>query len=176
MVTLKESISIRPMQIDDLDEVMGIEESVFASPWSARNYRFELSENPASRQWVAEAKRNGETRIIGMTVVWLLVDEAYIANIAIIPEFRGRGIAKQLLCTALTALAADGAVSAGLEVRAGNASAQSLYRSFGFRKVGRRRAYYRDNGEDAILMSLPDITKIETDCKKIQEHTLWRTS
>ena len=92
-----------------------------------------------------------------MTVAWLLVDEAHIATIAVDKDYQRVGIASKLICTALTELVNKGAILATLEVRESNQAAQALYQQFGFQAVGRRKAYYKDNHEDAILMTLDRI-------------------
>jgi ribosomal-protein-alanine N-acetyltransferase len=92
-----------------------------------------------------------------MTVVWLILDEAHIATIAVHPDFRGHGIGSLMLRTILEEAARKGAGEAMLEVRANNGIAQAMYRRFGFEVVFRRPRYYRDNNEDALLMSLDDL-------------------
>jgi ribosomal-protein-alanine N-acetyltransferase len=84
----------------------------------------------------------------------MIVDEAHIATVATHPGYRQQGIASQLLVAALKSAYAEGARSALLEVRAGNQAAQEMYRKFGFEVVGRRERYYKDNQEDAVLMTL----------------------
>jgi ribosomal-protein-alanine N-acetyltransferase len=102
---------------------------------------------------VAEA----DGRIVGMVVNWLLVDEAHVATIAVHPEFRRRGIARELLAYSLRFMMGEGAVSSFLEVRESNIAAREMYRKFGYENTGRRKAYYKDNNEDAILMTLEKI-------------------
>ena len=89
-----------------------------------------------------------------MLVLWLIVDEAHVATIATHPDFRRQGIGEKILTVALKDAAKAGATHALLEVRATNEAAQTMYRKFGFEAVGRRPKYYKDNGEDAILMTL----------------------
>jgi ribosomal-protein-alanine N-acetyltransferase len=89
-----------------------------------------------------------------MIVAWLLVDEAHIATISTHPDYRRQGIAGKLLTYALRYMSKEGAVSSFLEARETNHPAQEMYRIFGYETVGRRRRYYKDTGEDAILMSL----------------------
>ncbi|MBI3158231.1 MAG: ribosomal protein S18-alanine N-acetyltransferase [Chloroflexi bacterium] len=149
------ALTLRRMATADLDAVHALDQRAFANPWPRSSFEFELNENKASSQWVAEVDR----RVVGVIVVWLLVDEAHIATLAVEPELRGRGIAARLLCAALHALAARGATTAALEVRAGNQAALRLYRRFGFVQVGRRKGYYQDNGEDALLL---DLTPLDT--------------
>jgi ribosomal-protein-alanine N-acetyltransferase len=142
--------NIRRMTLDDLPAVIELDQMSFSLPWPERSFRFELTDNPASRCWVAEQ----DGRVVGMLVAWFLVDEAHIATLATHPDFRRRGIARELLAHALRSMAEEGAASSLLEVREGNAAAQAMYRQFGYEAVGRRRNYYKDNGEDAILMTL----------------------
>jgi ribosomal-protein-alanine N-acetyltransferase len=92
--------------------------------------------------------------IAGMIVVWLILDEAHVASIAVHPDHRRRGIGARLLCTALKEAIQKGSRLATLEVRANNLGAQELYTRFGFKVVGRRTRYYRDNNEDALIMTV----------------------
>jgi len=140
---------IRKMTLDDLEEVVAIDQASFSLPWPPRSFRFELTDNPVSRCWVAEAGG----RVAGMLVGWLIVDEIHIATLAAHPNLRRLGIGEALLAFALQAAREEGAVSSFLEVRANNTAALALYRKFGFVENGRRPEYYKDNGEDAILMS-----------------------
>jgi ribosomal-protein-alanine N-acetyltransferase len=138
------------MTVEDVPAAHEIDKLSFTLPWPERSFRFEVSDNPASRCWVAEL----DGRLVGMLILWKIVDEAHIATLATHPEFRQMRIAEQLLVTALESAYAEGARSALLEVRAGNEAAQTLYRKFGFEEVGRRERYYKDNNEDAVLMTL----------------------
>ena len=147
-------IAIRRMRLEDVPAVHEIDTLSFSLPWPERSFRFEVSENAVSRGWVAEAAVNGESRIIGMLVLWLLVDEAHIATVAVHPDFRRCGIGSQIILEALKVARAEGARRAFLEVRERNLAAQEMYRKFGFEITGRRPRYYRDTGEDAILMTL----------------------
>ena len=144
------NLLIRKMILADLPQVVAIDQASFSLPWPARSFQFELTDNVASRSWVAEL----DQRILGMIVLWLIVDEAHIATLATHPEFRRQGIGKQLLVHALAAVKAEGAHRAFLEVRAGNVVAQEIYLRFGFAEEGRRPRYYKDNNEDALLMTM----------------------
>ncbi len=96
--------------------------------------------------------------VVGYGGMWLMVDEAHISTIASHPEWRRRGIGELLLVAMLERAAEIGANVVTLEVRVSNAAAQSLYKKYGFRVAGRRKGYYSDNGEDALIMSTPSIT------------------
>ncbi|MBN2117670.1 MAG: ribosomal protein S18-alanine N-acetyltransferase [Anaerolineales bacterium] len=145
--------TIRGMTLEDVPAVIDLDHKSFSLPWPERSFRFELTDNPASRCWVAEL----DGKIVGMIVVWLLVDEAHIATLATDPDFRRRGIGKRLLAHALRHLIEEGARSSFLEVRESNLTAREMYRKFGYEETGRRRRYYRDNNEDAILMNLESL-------------------
>lgn len=140
--------TIRLMTSADLRAVSLLDKLSFNQPWPPNAFEIELK-NPGARCWVAEA----DHKVVGALVFWRVLDEAELATLAIHPEFRRRGIARVLLQTAMEAAYAEGARVYQLEVRAGNLAAQKLYESFGFLAVGRRLRYYKDNGEDAVLMT-----------------------
>ena len=160
--------TIRRMRLEDVPAVHEIDVLSFSLPWPERSFCFEVSENPASRGWVVET--NG--RIIAMLVLWFIVDEAHIATIATHPDFRRQGIGEELMLAALEAAREEGARRAFLEVRAGNTAAQTMYRKYGFIVDGRRLRYYKDNNEDAILMSLDllstELRKPESEGKTVK--------
>ena len=148
-------IHIRPMEEKDIPQVQAIDKLSFAMPWPERAYQFELKENQNSLLWVAELQAANEAPvIIGLVVIWMILDEAHIASIAVHPDYRGQGIAQRLLATDLIDAFHHQAIQATLEVRSGNQPAQRLYRRFGFEIAGLRPRYYRDNNEDAIIMTL----------------------
>ena len=150
------SYIIRKMTLDDLEQVVAIDQASFSLPWPERSFRFELTDNPASRYWVADL----DEHVVGMLVAWLIVDEIHIATIATHPDFRKQGIGKNLLLHTLKSAKEEGAVTSFLEVRESNLDALEMYRKFGFVESGRREGYYKDNGEDAILMTLEKL-KVE---------------
>lgn len=140
---------IRPMTAADLPTVAQIDALSFSQPWPPAAFDVELL-NDNSRCWVAEE----DGRLAAALVIWRVLDEAHIATIAVHPDFRQRGIGKALLQTGMQAAYDEGARIYHLEVRAGNLAAQEMYKRFGYEVVGRRIKYYKDNGEDALLMSL----------------------
>lgn len=151
----QEAIHIRPMQADDLEQVQAIDRLSFSMPWPPSAYRHELTENPAAQSWVAEVCGSTEAgKIVGMIVMWVILDEAHIATLAVHPSYRRKGIGTRLLRVALDEAQKRGVRHAMLEVRSGNSGAQDLYRKFGFEVVHRRPRYYKDNHEDALLMNL----------------------
>ena len=179
---------IEPMQLRDVAEVMEIERLSFPSPWSARAYRYELQQNNLSYYLVvrprrplakkepgfwAELRREHfverlrrslgvaappEVNILGYGGFWLMAGEAHISTIAVRPEWRQRGIGELLLVAMLELAVELGGDLATLEVRVSNVAAQSLYQKYGFAKVGLRPHYYRDRGEDALIMTTKHLT------------------
>ena len=147
------------MTLEDIPAVHAIDMLSFSLPWPESSFHFELTGNPVSRGWVAES---GGT-LAAMLVLWLIVDEAHIATIATHPDFRRQGIGEQLMIAALVAARAEGASHAFLEVRAGNLGALAMYKKYGFVVAGVRPKYYKDNNEDAILMDLEDLTRLEVE-------------
>jgi ribosomal-protein-alanine N-acetyltransferase len=141
-------IVIRAMTAADLEAVSELDTLSFSQPWPQNAFKLELA-NEGARCWVADV--NGQ--VAGALVFWRVLDEAHLTTIAVHPAFRRRGIARQLLQTAMDAAYAEGARIYHLEVRATNEAAQKLYVAFGFEIVGRRAKYYQDNGEDAVLMT-----------------------
>ena len=170
---------IEPMQLRDVAEVMGIERLSFPSPWSARAYRYELRENNLSHYLVARPRRplakkepgfwarlqrslgvaaSSGINTLGYGGFWLMAGEAHISTIAVRPEWRRRGIGELLLVAMLERAVELGADLATLEVRVSNVAAQGLYQKYGFAKVGLRPHYYRDRGEDALIMITKRLT------------------
>ncbi len=162
------TLHFRPMQLEDIEAVQAIDRASFSTPWPTRAYHYELNSNSKSILWVAEINSpDGEKLIVGMTVVWLIIDEAHIATIAVHPDYRQLGIGAHLLAKSLESVIRRGAEQATLEVRASNHAAQSLYKRFGFEVVGRRPRYYKDNAEDAILMTVNNLD---------QDYLVWMES
>jgi [ribosomal protein S18]-alanine N-acetyltransferase len=147
---------IRRMEVDDVPRVHEIDMLSFSLPWPERSFQFELTGNPASRCWVAEE----DGQLAAIIVLWLIMDEAHIATIAVHPEYRRKRIGERILLHALHQVQVEGARRAFLEVRAGNATAKNLYVKYGFIVDGIRKQYYRDNQEDAILMSHENLAEL----------------
>jgi len=141
---------IRKMAVEDLEQVVAIDQISFSLPWPPRSFYFEVTSNPASRCWVADL----DGKIIAMLVAWFIVDEIHIATIATRPDFRKQGVGEDLLAHTLQFAQDEGALTSFLEVRESNESAMKMYVKFGYVETNRRKNYYADNGEDAILMTL----------------------
>jgi ribosomal-protein-alanine N-acetyltransferase len=141
-------LSIDHMQAGDLDEVVAIERASFTMPWSRGAFLYEIEQNKVARCLVVRA----DGRLVGYLCLWEVADELHITNIAVHPQARRRGIGRQMLAEVLADARRRGLRLVALEVRPSNAEARALYDSFGFRVVGRRRGYYYDTGEDALVM------------------------
>ena len=147
-------ITIRKMEVSDIERVIEIDQSSFSLPWPKNSFLFELTRNEASRPWVVETP---DHILAGMAVNWLILDELHVATIATDPAYRQHRIGLRLMVHCLCTAAAEGAVRSFLEVRRGNLAARSLYKKLGYLEDGVRPRYYVDNHEDAILMSLQKI-------------------
>jgi len=167
----KTTLMIRAMQPEDLAQVVAIDQISFTMPWPENAYRYELYENPGSLLWVAEKVSPQQRQVVGMIVVWLIVDEAHVATIAVHPDHRGQGIAAELMAAGLTGAIRKHMISATLEVRLNNLHAQKLYERFRFEVVGKRPRYYRDNNEDALIMT---VDGLGPDYLKWLEDGAWR--
>ena len=149
-------VRIEPMRVTDLDEVLQIERVSFRTPWSRQAFLHELERNRVAGLWVARGERPGQAAgagsVVGYLCLWVVADEVHVTNLAVDPAWRGEGIGRLLLGTLLAHHRAQGARRAFLEVRPANVEARRLYQGLGFREVGRRRGYYVDTGEDALLL------------------------
>ncbi|HZH29347.1 MAG TPA: ribosomal protein S18-alanine N-acetyltransferase [Pyrinomonadaceae bacterium] len=145
---------IESMSAHDLLEVVEIEEECHLSRWGWDSYYAELLRPEAIMIVARRARADKQTghALYGFLSARISAQELHINNIGVHETARRRGIGHALMRTAVAAARERGARAAILEVRAGNVAAQSLYRRYGFEVVGRRRQYYREPPEDALLM------------------------
>jgi ribosomal-protein-alanine N-acetyltransferase len=154
MLFLSPPYFIRSMHVDDLPDVMRNETAAYTTPWVEEGYRNELTQNKQAHYYVAGRHMSIQDELIGHAGYWLIHDEAHVSTIAIHPEWQNRGLGRLLLWHNLTEIMKHPIILITLEVRESNEYAQRLYSRFGFEQVGRRKRYYSDNGEDALLMSI----------------------
>ena len=140
-------VKIREMLPNDADAVAKVERECFSVPWSRESFWSEAA-NENTLYLVAE----NDAEIVAYMGAWLLQGEAQITNIAVSPAFRRRGIARQILTEFVASIKKRGVTAMTLEVRPSNTAALALYAEFGFKDYGRRKGYYIDNGEDAVIM------------------------
>jgi ribosomal-protein-alanine N-acetyltransferase len=138
------------MSLEDLDAVLAIERASFTTPWSRAAFRYELLQNRVARCLVVRADRE----VVGYLCLWEIGHEIHITNLAVHPGFRRQGIARTLLGDTLEEARRSGVEQVFLEVRPTNREARALYESFGFEVIGRRKGYYFDTGEDALVMEV----------------------
>ena len=148
--------SISQASLEDLDSILEIEHASFSVPWSRKSFEVELVGNKFSVTLAARTTDTGEGRslLLGYVCIWLVFEELRFLNLAVSPRARRQGIASQLVNRAIYLGVSKGVQRALLEVRESNESAQLLYKNFGFNVYARRKSYYTNPNEDAILMSL----------------------
>jgi ribosomal-protein-alanine N-acetyltransferase len=140
---------LRPATDADLNEIVQIERACFADPWTEESFRRLLVGHPAIFQVIGYPPN---VEVAGYVIAFAVGEDAELLNVAVEPNFRGRGLAGQMLDAVLIELGARGVRSAFLEVRESNRAARALYGSRGFTEIGRRRNYYRRPVEDALVM------------------------
>lgn len=146
----RSGVAARKMTLQDVQRVAQIEAASFTSPWTADSFG-SLLDRPGCELWVLEDPDAG---VVGYAVLWCIVDQGELANLAVAESHRREGHASYLLTRMLEVARGRGIERIYLEVRASNVAAAELYRSFGFTQVGRRKQYYDKPVEDALLMAL----------------------
>jgi [ribosomal protein S18]-alanine N-acetyltransferase len=141
--------TVRQMDRADIDRIMEIEKRSFVAPWSKRMFD-EIILSPTSQGFVIE-----HDNVINGYIAFYTVDvEAHIMNLAVNPPEKKQGYARQLLNHALRFFKEKNVSECYLEVREHNRDAQRLYERFSFEVIGRRKKYYPETGEDALVMQL----------------------
>ena len=140
---------IRPLIIDDLEEVVALETANAPNPWSEGVFRNELA---AENRIYLAAEEDG---VVGFAGVMVVADEAHVTNLLVEPEWRRRGIGLELMKTLIEAAVEAGARHVTLEVRSQNEAARALYARLGLAPVGVRKGYYGD--DDALILWAHDI-------------------
>jgi ribosomal-protein-alanine N-acetyltransferase len=143
---------IRKMREADLAEVRSIETLSFSNPWSEDTFRGEIQNTPVSFPMVVVEKPGD--RVVGYIIFWHIREDVQVNNVAIHPDFRGRGIGEALMRQVIDKVRKNGATFMTLEVRVSNAPAATLYRKLGFEVLGVRKNYYTHPDEDALMMGL----------------------
>lgn len=147
-------LRLRRMTPADLDRVVAIEKDGFAHPWSRELVERELAHAWSRIVLAVEDGPDGQERILGFVIYWVVHDEIHVLNVATAPEARRRGVGRALMDAAADEGRRRGATLVTLEVRRSNAAALALYRALGYRQVGVRPGYYAEEREDAIVMVL----------------------
>lgn len=149
-MTLPAGYACRPLEARDVPAVSRIEAGAFTTPWQPETF-----EGLLDRDTVEMVVMTDEAdQIVGYAVLWCIVDQGELANLAIVPERRGMGLGSHLLRHVLRVAALRKVDRFFLEVRASNEAAIGLYERFGFAEIGVRRGYYDHPKEDALVMAV----------------------
>ena len=153
---------LRPAAEGDIGDVAEVERSCFTDPWSEESFARLVDAPPAIFLVALFPPDEG---IAGYIIAFSVGEDAEVLNVAVHPQFRGKGLAGQMLDAVLIQLGSGGVRTAFLEVRESNAAALSLYMSRGFSEIGRRSKYYRRPVEDALVLRR-FIEAVEGDAEK----------
>jgi len=156
------------MKLEHIDQVMEIERMAFPSPWPQSFFLQELNPHYA-QSFVSVFLQGGIERVVGYICAWTVHDECSVNKIACQREFRKAGIGTRLLKHLIKEAFLVGARTFFLEVRDSNLEARSFYQKGGFVQAGRRKGYYADTKEDAVVMALhlPYAQEEETDQRTV---------
>jgi ribosomal-protein-alanine N-acetyltransferase len=148
-------LHLRSLRLSDLAAVVPIEQHSFPTPTKEKTYQYELGENKlAHYQALTLRHTKQDEQLLGYAGYWLIAGEIHISTIAVDPKWRGHGLGELILLNILYLAYEYDAALVTLEVRVSNQVAQDLYRKYEFEMVGRRQHYYKDTGEDALLMTV----------------------
>ncbi len=163
MVQIRQQLALELMREQDVGTVQEIERDIFATPWPRNAYYRELASRSSAHYIVLrqegiverparESSSELDPTIIGYGGMWRMYDEAHVTTIGVRRDLHHRGYGRVLFAGLVQAAYDMGAKWVTLEVRASNDNAIRMYEGFSFKVIGRRKGYYTDNGEDAIVM------------------------
>jgi ribosomal-protein-alanine N-acetyltransferase len=163
MVQIRQQLVLELMREADISTVQEIEREIFATPWPRNAYYRELASRSSAHYVILRQEGNVEKpenfkgseldpSIIGYGGMWRMYDEAHVTTIGVRRDMQHRGYGRALFAGLVQAAYDMGAKWVTLEVRTTNENAMRMYEAFGFKVIGRRKGYYTDNGEDAIVM------------------------
>lgn len=155
MLTVPSPYNLRKMQAMDVTAVKEIDRLSFPTPARSGMFEHEIVDNDLAYYQVLEWQPDDQNiHLIGFSGYWLLGDEVHISTVAVHPDWRGLGLGEMLLLNMLYLAYRHPVNLVTLEVRPSNTAAQNLYKKYRFEVVGERIRYYRDTGEDALIMTL----------------------
>jgi [ribosomal protein S18]-alanine N-acetyltransferase len=163
MVQIRQQLALELMREPDIATVQEIEREIFATPWPRNAYYRELASRSSAhyvvlrQEGILEAPSTRiaaelDPTIVGYGGMWRMYDEAHVTTIGVRRELHHRGYGRIIFAGLIQAAYDMGAKWVTLEVRTSNENAMHMYESFSFKVIGRRKGYYTDNGEDAIVM------------------------
>lgn len=152
-------LTIQSLTPEHLSVLVELDQTCFGGLWSLSGYQREL-DSPNSH-FLGLFSPVAGSRLLGMGCFWSILEEAHITILAVHPQYHGQGLGQALLYSLLKTARNRGLERATLEVRASNEAAICLYEKFGFKTAGRRRRYYQDNNEDALIFWRSDLQQPE---------------
>ena len=163
MVQVRQQLSLELMRESDVNTVQEIEREIFATPWPRNAYYRELASRASAHYVVlrqegtlerppAYRSTDLDPTIIGYGGMWRMYDEAHVTTIGVRRDLQHSGYGRIIFAGLVQAAYDMGAKWVTLEVRTTNDNAMKMYEGFAFKVIGRRKGYYTDNGEDAIVM------------------------
>jgi ribosomal-protein-alanine N-acetyltransferase len=145
-------MAISRMTPADIRAVMRIEALSFSTSWPPSAFASELNDNKLAHYFIGRNGASGTGELVAYGGIWVILEDSHITTIAVHPDWRGKKYGEEMLVFLLHEAIARGASWITLEARESNVVAQRLYRKYGFTIVSTRRAYYSDNGENAVVM------------------------
>jgi [ribosomal protein S18]-alanine N-acetyltransferase len=162
MVQVRQQLSLELMRESDVSTVQEIERDIFSTPWPRNAYYRELASRSSAHYVVLRQESmtdappfkapDFDRSVVGYGGMWRMYDEAHVTTIGVRLDLQHRGYGRILFAGLVQAAYDMGAKWITLEVRTSNENAMRMYETFGFKVIGRRKGYYTDNGEDAIVM------------------------
>jgi ribosomal-protein-alanine N-acetyltransferase len=163
MVQIRHQLALELMREADIATIQEIEREIFSTPWPRNAYYRELASRSSAHYIVLRQEgiverppaynvADLDMSIIGYGGMWRMYDEAHVTTIGVRLDVQHRGYGRVLFAGLVQAAYDMGAKWVTLEVRTSNDNAMHMYETFGFKVIGRRKGYYTDNGEDAIVM------------------------
>jgi [ribosomal protein S18]-alanine N-acetyltransferase len=163
MVQIRQQLALELMREADIATVQEIERAIFSTPWPRNAYYRELASRSSAHYLVLRQEgpvempagiqgSDFDPSIVGYGGMWRMYDEAHVTTIGVRQDLQHRGHGRVLFAGLVQAAYDMGAKWVTLEVRTSNENAMKMYEAFGFKVIGRRKGYYTDNGEDAIVM------------------------
>lgn len=160
-------LELKLLEEKELSQVLELDQICFGGFWSLDGYRREI-DSPNSTLLIITIPDNNETKVIGLGCFWVILEEAHITLLAVYPDFQGQGLGKLLLFSLLEDAVKRKLERATLEVKETNYIALSLYEKFGFKIAGKRKNYYKNTGEDALILWRKDLDSDFVSCLKIK--------
>ena len=144
-------LTLQPLTVEQVDAAVALDQRALGGLWTANGYQREV-DSPNSDLLALVVPGAAQPLIMGLACLWAILEEAHITLLAVDLPYRGQALGQALLCALLRLAQRRGLEWATLEVRPSNQPALALYQKFGFERVGKRRGYYQDTGEAALIL------------------------